>query len=189
MGKANEEQKGDKPGDEKPGETGEEGTKPEKTTKPEVKKPQKKAPKPPAQTGKPRGRGEKPTKVTMVNNSSRMINIGYPDGMVALKPGPNAVDRHLYEKHIRDHETVKLYSGQSIGSRKLEPGKPAIIEIDESGPPSTINRTVDEAVAFVGKVCDDALLYKLKADDPRPEVQHAIDERKVEIGPTAVKKE
>jgi hypothetical protein len=144
---------------------------------------------PPAQTGVPKARGEKTTKVTIVNNSSRLIDLSYPNGRTSLKPGPNAVDRHLYEKHFRDHSTVKLYSGMSVGSQRLEPGKPAILEIDESGPPSTINRAVEDAVLFVNKVCDLDLLYVLQESDPRAPVQKACDERKEAIGPTPVKKD
>jgi hypothetical protein len=137
----------------------------------------------------PRGVGEKPTKITIVNNSSRIISLAYKDQMVALKPGPNAVDRHAYEQHLKGHDTVKLYSGMSIGSRHLEPGKPPILEIDESGPPATAHRQVADAVTFVGKVCDMDLLYKLEEMDPRAEVKRAIDERRTEIGPTEVKKD
>jgi hypothetical protein len=144
---------------------------------------------PPAQTGVPKPIGEKTTQVTIVNNSSRLIDLSYPNGRTSLKPGPNAVDRHLYEKHFRDHETVKLYSGMSIGKLHLEPGKPPILEIDESGPPSTINRSEQEAVLFVNKVCDTDLLYALQESDPRAAVQKACDERKIAIGPTAVKKD
>lgn len=118
-------------------------------------------------------RESKPDEITITNNQSRLFNLTHPEGQMVLKPGPNAVDRKLYEKHFKDHPMTQRYVDQNI------------LTIDESGPPATAHKTPEDAVEMVKQVCDPTLLYALEAQDDRPEVRQAIDARRVEIGPTA----
>ncbi len=155
--------------------------------------------KPAVETEKPKHRKDKPKKITIVNNSPRIITLTYRVGAegkpaqamsVPLKPGPNAVDRHIYETHLKGHETVKKYTTQKPGEKnargRIVKGDKMILVIDESGPPATANKTVEDAVELVESVCDHELLYKMEEDESRGEVRKAIDERRAEIGPTDV---
>jgi hypothetical protein len=144
-------------------------------------------------TKPPKGRKEKPKKITITNNAPRLICVTYGTGAtgsdkIELKPGPNAVDRHLFEQHLKAHPTVVKYAKQRPGQKgpagKVKRDDTMILDIDESGPPVTADKEVAEAVAVIETVCDTDLLYELESDDERPQVQKAIDERRAEIGPT-----
>jgi hypothetical protein len=140
-------------------------------------------------TGKPRPpKSSKPTKITMTNNAERVITLCFADGKVDLKPGLNAVDRHVWEK-LKDHPIVQKYMTQSPGERTMGKNQPPILAVDESGPPSTKGKEVEEAVEIVKDVCEPDMLYEFEGEDDRPKVRQAIDARKAEIGPTAVKEE
>jgi hypothetical protein len=140
-------------------------------------------------TGKPRApKSSKPPQITMTNNAERVITLCFADGKIDLAPGLNAVDRHAWEK-VKKHPIVAKYMTQSPGEKKLVKGKPPILEVDESGPPSTKGKDVDDAVEIVKDVCDPDMLYEFESEDDRPKVRQAIDERRAEIGPTAVKEE
>jgi hypothetical protein len=142
------------------------------------------------QTEKPKAKKDKPKQITIINNAPRIITLTYPGGVEVLQPGPNAVDRHVYAKHIKGHETVAKYASQGIGEKRkpgqvtLPEGQTPILKIDESGPPSTKDREVEDAVALVGTVCDMDLLYEIEGEENRPSVRRAIDERRDEIGTT-----